>query len=193
MIHVRIFCYGFRGDHCTIEAVLPIETPSLLLRHFVLDDAAAALLLSNEETSRTWLPSQVYQDKAHARSALSFLIGQYSTPGDPKYGPYVLAIEHRVDAVLIGHVGFSPLDDDVEIGFSIARDYQRRGLATEALLAASRWALQTFELDRIIAIASTANIASKRALERARFVFQEDRAMNFQGTQQEVSVYSFPS
>jgi RimJ/RimL family protein N-acetyltransferase len=168
-----------------------IETTSLLLRHFVLEDAAAALFLSNEETSRTWLPSQVYRDHAHARSALSFLISQYSTPGNPEYGPYVLAIEHRVDAELIGHVGFSPFDDEVEIGFAIAQNYQRRGLATEAILAASRWVLETFELDRILAITSAANMASRRALERARFAYQEDRTMNFQGTVEKVSVYSF--
>jgi ribosomal-protein-alanine N-acetyltransferase len=180
---------GFRGAHCTIEAVLPIETPSLLLRHFALEDAAAALLLSNEETSRTWLPSQVYRDHAHACSALSFLIDHYSATGNPKYGPYVLAVEHRADAALIGHVGFSPFEDDVEIGFSIARSYQRRGLATEAILAASGWALQTFELDRILAITAAANLASKRTLERSRFVYQEDRMMNFQGTHEKVSVY----
>lgn len=171
------------------QSPLPIETPSLLLRHFVLNDAPAALLLSNEATSRTWLPSQVYRDHAHAVSALAFLIQHYPAPGNPKLGPYVLAVEHRASGALIGHVGFSPLEDEVEIGFSIAQDYQRQGLATEAIIAASRWAFEAFELDKIVAVASAANHASKRTLARARFTCQEDKSMNFQGVAQDVSVY----
>jgi RimJ/RimL family protein N-acetyltransferase len=169
---------------------LPIETPSLLLRHFVLDDAAAALLLSNEAGSRTWLPSQVYRDHDHAVSALAFLIKHYPTPGNPKYGPYVLAVEHRASGALIGHVGFSPLDEDVEIGFSIAEDYQGQGLATEAIVAASRWALEAFDLDRIVAVTAAANHASKRTLARARFAHTEDKPMNFQGVVTDVSVFA---
>src|SRR5262245_21083993 len=98
---------------------LPVETRSLRLRRLALQDAPTLLVLSNEETSRTWLPSQVYRDRAHAVSVLEFLIGQYSIPGDPRQGAYVLAIEHRTDGVLIGHVGFSPFDKEVEIGFAI--------------------------------------------------------------------------
>lgn len=169
---------------------LPVETRSLLLRQFVLQDAAAVFALSHEETSRTWLPSQVYRDHAHAVSVLEFLIGQYSTPGNPSYGPYVLAIEHRTDHRLIGHVGFSPLDDEVEIGFAIAQDYQRHGFATEAIVAASRWAFQAFTLSRILGIASAANISSKRALMRAGFAHEGDRVMHFQGAEQDVSVYA---
>lgn len=169
---------------------LPIETASLLLRHFDLKDAAAALILSNEETSRAWLPSQVYRDHGHAVSALAFLVNHYSTPGNPKHGPYVLAVQHRAHGVLIGHVGFSPLGEEVEIGFSIAQDYQGQGLATEAIIAASRWAFEAFDLDTIIAVTSAVNTASKRTLARAGFVHDRDESMSFQGTVQDVSVYA---
>ena len=169
---------------------LPLETRSLRLRQFVPGDAATALILSNEETARTWLPSQVYRDYAHALSALEFLTSQCSTPGDPRHGPYVLAIEHRASSSLIGHVGFSPLDEEVEIGFSVAQKYQRQGFAGEAIVAASRWAFQTFALNRILGITSVANIASRRTLVRARFAYEGDKTMRFQGTEQEVSVYA---
>ena len=85
-----------------------------MLRHLVLEDAIALYTLSKEEANRTWLPSQVYRDHAHARSVLESLIAHYSTPGNPREGPYVLAIEFRTDGTLIGHVGFSPLDDKVK-------------------------------------------------------------------------------
>lgn len=169
---------------------LPLETRSLLLRHFVPDDAVALHALSDEEASRTWLPSQVYRDHAHACSVLASLIAHYAVPGNPKDGPYVLAIEHRADGALIGHVGFSPLDGEVEIGFSIAQRCQRRGLATEAIAAASRWVHETFGVKRLLGVTSAANVASIRTLRRAGFVHQEDRVMNFQGTEQDVGVYA---
>lgn len=169
---------------------LPLETKSLRLRKFVPGDAATALLLSNEETARTGLPSQIYRDYDHALSELEFLISQYSTPGNPKYGPYVLAIEHRDSSTLIGHVGFSPLDDDVEIGFSIAQNYQRRGLACEAIVAASHWVFESFALKRILAITSATNLASKRTLLRAQFAYEGDQTMRFQGVDEKVSVYA---
>jgi RimJ/RimL family protein N-acetyltransferase len=148
------------------------------------------LSLSNEATTRTWLPSQVYRDRAHAISALEFLISQYEIPGHPRFGAYVLAIEHRVDRALLGHVGFSPLNGEVEIGFSIAESRRGCGLATEAIVRASSWALQTFELNKILGVTSVANVASRRTLERARFAYEGDKAMRFQGVEQDVSVYA---
>lgn len=168
---------------------LPIETPSLVLRPFVLEDAGTALALSNEETYRTWLPSQVYEDHGDVVAALESLIRQFSTPANPRKGPYVLAIESRAARALIGHVGFSPLGDDVEIGFAIGQRHQRRGLATEAIVAASRWTLRSFDLERIIGITSSRNIASRRTLLSAGFAYEGDEVMDFQGAQQPVSIY----
>src|SRR5688572_1026925 len=176
------------GDAVAVDP-LPLETPSLRIRHFVPQDAQAMLALSNEEASRTWLPSQVYRDQAHAVAVLESLIRPYASPANPTLGPYVLAIEHRVDGTLLGHVGFSPLDDEVEIGFSIAQGHQGQGLATEAVIAATRWAFDSFGLERILGITSAANVASSRVLVRAGFVHEEDRVMNFQGTEQDVRVY----
>ena len=131
-----------------------------------------------------------FKDESHARTVLKLLIDQYSTStASPRYGPYVLAIEHRADRALIGHIGLSPIDDDVEIGFAIAQHYQRQGLAMEAIIAVSHWALATFALDRILGITSAANVAAKRTLESSQFAYQGDCDMTFQGARQSVSRY----
>jgi len=169
---------------------LPFETKSLLIRPFVPEDAAVILALSKEETLRTWLPSQVYRDEAEARSAAEVLIAQYATPGDPRRGPFVLGVEHRDDRALIGHVGSSPLEGEVEIGYAIGQRYQRRGFASEAVYAASHWVLDAFGLSRILGITAIANIASRRTLARARYTLQPDRLMMHQGIEQQVSVYA---
>ena len=166
-----------------------IVTPSLVLRPFVVEDAERILTLSNEESARRWLPSQVYADVAQASGVLEFLISQYETPADPKRGYFVLAIDDRASGTLIGHVGFSPLEDEVEVGFGIAEDFQRRGFATEAVDAASRWVMDSFDLRRILGITSAANIASQRTLLKAGFSHERDKVMSFQGTEQPVRVY----
>lgn len=169
---------------------LPVETRSLLIRPFVVEDVPVVLALSNEETLRTWLPSQVYGGEAEARSVVEDLIAQYETPGDPRRGPFVLAVEHRDDRALIGHVGFSPLEGEVEIGYAIGQRYQRRGFASEAVYAASRWMLDAFDLRRVLGITTIANIASRRTLVRAGYARQPDQVMRHQGIDRQVSVYA---
>ena len=166
-----------------------IETQALVLRPFELRDTAAAYVLSNEPASRQWLPSQVYADEVAARAVLKSLIDQFAAPADPRLGAYVLAADHRGDGRLIGHVGLSPFEGDVEIGFAIAEAYQRQGLAVEAVTAACRWAFGRFGLPRILAIVAQLNHASRKVVARAGFEHQADRVMCFQGTEQAVSVY----
>ncbi|MDP6418460.1 MAG: GNAT family N-acetyltransferase [Candidatus Krumholzibacteria bacterium] len=172
------------------EQLLRIETESLVLRPFEIGDTATVYALSTEPASRKWLPSQVYADEAEARETLEFLREQYSRPADPRSGPYVLAVDHRGDDTLIGHVGLSPLDGDVEIGFSIAEAYQGQGLAVEAVSAACLWAFGRFGLSRILAIAAQSNQGSRKVLARAGFEHQTDRVMDFQGVEQAVSEYA---
>ncbi len=168
---------------------LRIETEALVLRSFGPGDAAALYAQSNESAFQQWLPSQVYADEVEAGGVLKFLIEQFTAPADPRLGPYVLAVEHKVDGMLIGHVGLSPLEGDVEIGFAIAEAYQRQGFATEGVVAVCRWAFARFGLSRILAIAAQSNQGSRMVLARAGFGHQEDRIMCFQGTEQAVSVY----
>jgi len=170
---------------------LPIVTPSLRLRHFVVEDGPRILALSQEDAARRWLVSQVYRDAGHAQKVLQALISAYTEPGDPRRGPYVLAVEHRGSGSLVGHVGFSPLGEAVEIGFAMAEALQGRGLATEAVVAASRWVMASFGLAQIIGVTAADNEAARHTMARAGFGHVEDKKMIFQGTEQGVSVYAF--
>jgi RimJ/RimL family protein N-acetyltransferase len=170
-------------------AALPLCTPSLLVRPFVREDAATALALSREASLRTWIPSQVYRDEAHATAVLEFLIGQFAAPADPRRGPFVLGLEHRADRELIGHVGLSPFEGEVEIGYAVAERYQGRGLASEAVVAVTRWAFAAFGIERLLGVTAAANVASQRTLERAGFALADERRMVFQGAEQDVRVY----
>jgi RimJ/RimL family protein N-acetyltransferase len=165
---------------------LPLRTPSLVIRHLVPDDAQPMLHLNGEETTRKWLPSHVYADGPAAARAMAYLIGCYARPGDPRLGAYVLGVEDAERGVLLGHVGFSPLDDDVEISYAIAEHARSRGLGTEAVIHACTWVSGSFGLPRIVAITDTANIPSRRMLERAGFRYMQSEVMRFQGMEDKV-------
>lgn len=168
---------------------LPLTTPSLRLRALAVEDAVRMMELNAEPTTRRWLPSHVYADAGEATERMRYLVACYAEPGDPRRGPYVLAVELRASGELLGHVGFSPFDGDVEVSYAVAESHRRRGLGSEALACACRWAAARFALPGLLAITEAANEASRQTLVRAGFVHAHDEVMRFQGTEQSVSHY----
>lgn len=145
--------------------------------------------LNGEESTRRWLPSHVYADTTEAVARMGYLVSCYTSPGDPRVGPYVLAVENLASGALLGHVGFSPFDDDVEVSYAIAEDSRGRGYGAESLLRSCQWAAAQFGLPRVLAITEAVNEPSRRTLERAAFVHEADTVMPFQGSVQTVSRY----
>ena len=172
---------------------LPVRTSSLRLRCLVADDAVSMMELNGEPSTRRWLPSHVYANEHVATERIKYLISCYSSPGDPRLGPYVLGVDHMATGALLGHVGFSPFDDDVEVSYAIAESYRGRGFGAEALYHACQWASSSFGLPRLLAITESANVPSRRTLECARFVHSQDSVMRFQGSTQAVSHYIWHS
>ncbi len=138
---------------------------------------------------RTWLPSQVYRDEAHAAGVLSFLISQYETSADPRVVPLVLGLELKATGDLVGHVGLSPLGESVEVGFAVEHCRQRKGFAVEAVRAMCAWAADEFLLPAILGVTAARNIASQHVLLRAGFVRAKEQVMELQGVEQPVVIF----
>jgi [ribosomal protein S5]-alanine N-acetyltransferase len=154
-----------------------IETENLILRPFTLDDTGKVYLMSLEDGMKKWIPDQVYADENEAREVLEFLITCYNKP-DPKVKPFVLGIELRDSKELIGHVGLSPFEDSVEIGYAVENKHHGKGYATEAIKAMCQYALEKFNIDKIIGIVASENKGSVKALEKAEFSFIEEKERN---------------
>jgi RimJ/RimL family protein N-acetyltransferase len=155
----------------------------------VIAEAGRMMELNAEPSTRRWLPSHVYADLAQATARTQYLIDCYASPGDPRKGAYVLAVEHRESGELLGHVGFSPFHAEVEVSYAIAERARGRGYGAEALLHGCRWAAKAFDLPSLLAITEVANASSRRTLERAGFVHERDFVMQFQGKDEAVSRY----
>jgi len=173
--------------------LLPLRTPRLRLREFRLEDAPDIMRLNAEPSTRRGLPSHVYRDIDEATQAMGFLIACVASPGDPRRGPYVLAVEHGQTRELLGHVGGSPLDGEVEVSYAIAEAWRGHGYGTEALACFCERLSAAFGLSSLIAVTALENARSRRLLERAGFVHACDETMAFQGTQRDVSRYRWRS
>ena len=88
---------------------------------------------------------------------------------------------------MLGHVGFGPLDNEVEVSYAIAESARGRGYGVESLACACDWIASTFSVSRVLAITAVENIPSRRMLERASFAHVQDEDMLFQGVRQAVS------
>ena len=169
---------------------LPITTPALRLRHFAVEDAERIRALNAEPSTSRWLPSHVYSCLDGAVEALRFLVACYSFPADPRLGPYVLAVELARTGEVLGHVGFSPLQGEVEISYAIAEAARGHGYGATAVACACKWLAGEFRVSTILALTSSANASSRRLLARTGFVHVCDESRPFQGgPEQQVSHY----
>jgi RimJ/RimL family protein N-acetyltransferase len=171
------------------SASLVVDTGALFLRHLTLDDTAVMLRLSQEQGMRAWIPNQVYPDEAHALEVLRFLSSQYSPSANPRHTPYVLGVCLSASHELIGHVGFSPCEYGVEVGYAIGEAHQNRGYAKQAVLAATTWALSRFDLPFIHGIVAAENTWSCKVLESCGFQLLAVIQRNLHGVERTVRIY----
>jgi RimJ/RimL family protein N-acetyltransferase len=170
-------------------AALVVRTEALFLRHLAPDDTAPMFRLSQEQGMRDWLPDQVYADEAEAFRVLRFLSSQYGPLANPCNTPYVLAVCLATSGEVIGHVGFSPCEYGVEVGYAIGDAHQNRGYAKQALLAASTWALSRFSLSFVHAIVAAENVGSCKVLESCGFQMLSAIQRKLHGVAREARIY----
>jgi RimJ/RimL family protein N-acetyltransferase len=85
--------------------------------------------------------------------------------------PWYAVLSEPDGAVLCGSIGFKgpPRAMSVELGYSVLPEFQGRGIATEMVIAVSRWALAETGVAIVEAEVFSGNVASARVLEKADF------------------------
>ena len=91
----------------------------------------------------------------------------------PKLVDFVIA--SRSEGTVMGSISLNPLSDGsldaAEVGYWIGPEYRRRGFATAALDAISRFGFVHLGLTRIVASTAANNAASIKVIESASFTF----------------------
>lgn len=149
-----------------------LTSKRLNLRFFNKNDLEKVFQMSQEEGIRRWLPDQCYQNRKETAEVINFLIECYSKI-DPSEKPFVLGIELKENNELIGHIGLSPVEGLIEVGYALEEKYQGAGYATEAVKEFSAWAKEELNLKSIWGIVEKENLASAGVLEKAGYLLDK--------------------
>ncbi|MEZ4728322.1 MAG: GNAT family N-acetyltransferase [Caldilineaceae bacterium] len=149
-------------------ASLPAETLTterIKLRRFTERDLDAFVAIRNDPVVAQYQSWQMLD-----RAAAQHFIREMSSanPGVPGEW-FQFAIAHRATDELIGDCALLVKSEDprqAEIGFTLARQAQGQGLATEAVTALLNYLFQERQIHRVIAICDVRNSGSFRLLER---------------------------
>lgn len=144
---------------------LILETPRLILRHFVMGDLDELYALYQDPEIRRYFPDGVKNYKDTKEELEWFLNGH---PEHPKLGLW--ATTHKETGKFIGRCGLLPwqIDDklEIEVAYLLDKNFWHQGLATEAAKGILAYAFNNLRLSRIICLMDPDNIASQKVAKR---------------------------
>ena len=144
-----------------------LETQRLKLREFVPDDDVHFFNLNSDPQVILYTGDKAFETVADARTFLE----NYSSYQEQGYGRW--AMISKVDGDFIGWCGLKMYEGQVDLGYRLFRKYWNHGYASEAAKACLDYGFNELTMDRIIARAARANIASIRVLEKIGMQFEK--------------------
>ena len=97
-------------------------------------------------------------------------------PRRPEMGLW--ATIHKESGKFIGRCGLLPWtidgQDEVEVAYTIAEEYQGQGLGTEAAQAILQYGFEKLHLSRLICLIDAENIASQKVAENICMSFEKE-------------------
>lgn len=154
-----------------------LETDRLIIREFNHDDTPLVMQYSQETCKRNELPDEVFETFDEAFQQINMCMQNYA---EKKY-PLVYAIVLKETNILIGDILLCPIKEGIEIGYSIAENYQGNGYAAEAIRPFVHWSNEFLNLPMVYGLAKKSNITSWKSLEKAGFTFLHEKEINFFG------------
>jgi len=147
--------------------IAPVEllTPRLRVRRHRLDDIEAFVrFMGDAELTRFLLFTEEQKSPVHAREMVESVIASYD--GDDPICS--LTIAERARDTFVGSCGLAAVDGAAgpEVYYTLIREAQGRGYATEAVTALLDHAFREAQVEEILAHVSRANHASIRVVER---------------------------
>jgi RimJ/RimL family protein N-acetyltransferase len=145
---------------------MELRTDGLVLRPWRLDDGPAITAACQDPEIARWLPViPVPYEEHHARAFL-----EQSIRNRESGESYGFAVVDATGGELVGSIAIviQPFRCG-RIGYWVAHDARGRGVATAALKALCRWAVDDLGLARLDLLTDPENVASQRVAEKAGF------------------------
>lgn len=161
-----------------------LETERLIITKFDLSMAEAVHKNSLDEDNRRFVPDEVFETIEEAKETIEFLMGCYESGEGPLVYPVLLK-----DRTNIGYVQLVPVEEGVEVGYHIAKEFTGAGYATEALKALLEFAKSEKKLDKVYGICVSENVASRKVLEKCGFIKEYEGVGEYQGNPADIARY----
>lgn len=148
-------------------APLPSQGPRVTLRRLHATDLPAFQAYRGDPEVGRWQGWQPMDDAA----AAAFIAEMASAPFCPPGAWCQIGIADRAGDTLLGDIGLHLAADGhaLDIGYTLARAAQGRGLATEAVALALQAVFLHTPAQRVVAVTDVRNDASVRLLRRLGF------------------------
>ena len=140
-----------------------VESERLTFRNFTLDDLPLLIEQRSDPEVSKYLGGTKLQNPEALAKRIRFYMSCYDSHG---FG--MCAMLWKPTGEMIGSAGLQPLDgtDEIEVGYSMIKEYWGRGIGTEAAAAWLGHGFHEHGLERIVAVAHTENWASRRIMEK---------------------------
>jgi len=150
-----------------------LETKRLVLRHQVLQDLDDLWALYCDPEITRYIPDAP-RSRQEAKEEL-----EWHRNGHPRFPELGLwATIHKETGRFIGRCGLLPwtIDErqEVEVAYTIAREYWGQGLATEAAKAILNYGFEQLNLSRLVSLIDSENIASQKVAEKIGMTFEKE-------------------
>ena len=147
-----------------------IETERLIFRKFTSEDLPLLITQRSDPDVNRYLGGEELQNPAALAQRIKFYISCYE-----KYGFGMCVMIWRPTGEIIGSAGIQPLygTDDIEVGYSMIKDFWGRGIGTEAARGWLTFGFTDAGLEKIVAVAHLENTASRRIMEKLGMTYKK--------------------
>ena len=149
-------------EEIEVHGTVELWTEQLILRRYRPEDAEPLYqYLGTDPAIYKYSGWNPYSTLEKAQETVRRFIASYD---DEHSYSWVMDIED----VVVGTIGaYDYQDDSIEVGFSIVRSWQGRGLATEALRKVLEYLTENEGIPRVTAWCASENTGSRRVMEKA--------------------------
>ena len=153
--------------------VIILETKRLLLRRLMIEDLDDLWALYCDPEITRYIPDAP-RSRAEAKEELEWHMNGH--PRFPELGLW--ATIHKESGKFIGRCGLLPWtingQNEVEVAYTIAREYWGQGLASEAAQAILNYGFARLNLSRLISVIDSENVASQKVAEKIGMTFEKE-------------------
>ena len=154
-----------------LPAHTTVITERLRLEPFAPVHAPALNAINNEPAVMEFLSEVIPETLEKTRAAIAHVREAWQTLGYSWWAIVERATGDVVGAACVQHVARDP-EAEIEIGWRLATATTGKGYATEAGLAAARYAFDVIGVDHVVAVAHPDNVNSHRVMQRIGMTFR---------------------